>query len=107
MAGAATASLLLFIHMEEMQIEITTAKISQCRRPFIKGYILVVTLKADSIVFGGIRSIECLREIFSKYPPVLRAMRVVTGVAITLFDGAMPELAIVYIVGNFFVAGKT
>lgn len=106
-AGTAATPFGIFVDVEEVQVTVAIAEICQLRGLGVKGYCFVVALEAEGVVFGLVRHVELPGEVLLQDATVITPVRVVTGVAVPLFDRTMQELLFGHILPHFGVAGKT
>jgi len=101
-----TASPLLPVYMEKVEIHIPIAKIGKGLCRFFSGYLFIMASKTHGIVFNLVRKIEIVREKFHKVLGVVCGMGVMTCTAITLRNRPVEILAGGYLLFHLFMAGK-
>ena len=103
----ATSSFGIFIDMQEVEIPVAVAKISQLTGFGIESHGLVVTLEAHCIILGFVRHIEALGKELLQNASILTAMRVVTSIAVSLLNGAVKILLLGNILTHIRMTGET
>lgn len=105
MAGL-TASPLLPVYMEKVEIRITIAKIGKGFCRFFSGHFFVMASKTHGIVFNLVRKIEIVGEKLHQVLGVVCCMRIVACTAITLGNRSVEILAGGYLLFHLLMAGK-
>ena len=89
-AGAA-GSPLLVINVQLVEINVTVPEISYCVRLFFCNQRLLVTVKTKVVFALLVLGIELMRERETENERVIRAVRIMTGAAVALYDRAVLE----------------
>lgn len=93
MTCAAGSALRVLIHMHEMKIFSAVSEIGRFVRTQLRKRRFVVTGKTNAIFPFGVGSVKIRRIIFCQYPPIIRAVRIMTADAIRILDRAVAVLA--------------
>jgi hypothetical protein len=101
-----TASPLLTVYMEKVEIHIPIAKIRKGLCGFFSGYLFVMASKTHGIVFNLVREIEIVRKKLHQVLGVICCMGIVTCAAITFGNRSMKVLAGGYLLFHLLMAGK-
>lgn len=86
MAGFTTSALNLFVHVKEMQIQVSVSEVGKSLGLFLKSNVFAVTFKTNSVVVGFIWHIEFFGEVLHQHSGVLTTMSVMARAAISVTD---------------------
>ena len=102
-----TASALLPVDMDKMEINVSIAKICEGFCIWLSGYLFIVAAKTHGIILDLVREIEVVRKKLHEVLGIVCRMGIVAGDTITFFNRSMKIGAGKDLFFHCLMAGKT
>ena len=103
-ASLAATPFRVLVNMHKVQVGITVSKVGELGRELVDCNIFIVAIKTHRVVFSLVGHVEGSREALFQYLGVVRAVRVVTGVAVVLLNRPVKIFSRAYLSAHIGVA---